>query len=57
MTEFSSADFCKLSLQDVADMLLDHLTDSGNGECKCLVYGCSDGRMFELEMKMKEVKK
>jgi len=56
MTELSSADLCKLSLQDVADMLLDHLASNGNDECKCLVYGCSEGKMFELMLCMKEVK-
>ena len=53
MTEFSSADLCKLSVQDVADLLLDGLGDRGS--CGCKVYGCSDGRMFELEMVMREV--
>ena len=57
MTELSSADLCKLSLQEVADMLLDHLTTNSKDECKCLVYGCSDGKMFELELHMKEVEK
>ena len=51
MTELSSADFCKLSVQDVADLLLDQVDRSS-----CKVYGCSDGRMFELELIMREVK-
>ena len=53
MTELSSAEFCKLSLQEVADMLLSKLVDQD--ECKCKVYGCCDGRMFELELIMREV--
>jgi hypothetical protein len=53
MTELSSADFCKLSVQEVADLLLEKLVDQD--ECKCKVYGCSDGRMFELTLCMKEV--
>ena len=57
MTELSSADLCKLSLQDVADMLLDHLTENSKSDCKCMVYGCSEGKMFELELHMKEVEK
>ena len=57
MTELTSADLCKLSLQEVADMLLDHLTTNDKRDCKCMVYGCSEGKMFELELRMKEVKK
>jgi hypothetical protein len=53
MTELSSADLCKLSVQEVADMLLDRLDQQEQSGCK--VYGCSDGRMFELELCMKEV--
>ena len=54
MTELSSADFCKLSLQEVADLLLDKIDDDHESSgCKC--YGCCDGRMFELELRMREV--
>ena len=54
MTELSSADFCKLSLQEVADLLLDKIDDDHESSgCKC--YGCCDGRMFELSLVMKEV--
>ena len=53
MTELSSADFLKLSLQEVADMMVSKLDDQD--DCKCIVYGCCDGRMFSLELKMKEV--
>jgi len=53
MTELSSADFCKLSLQEVADMMVSKLDDQDT--CKCKVYGCCDGRMFELELRMREV--
>ena len=55
MTELSSADFCKLSLQEVADMMVSKLDDQDT--CKCKVYGCCDGRMFELSLVMKEVDK
>lgn len=55
--EISSADLCKLTLQEVADMLLDHLEKNSKSDCKCLVYGCSEGQMFELELHMKEVEK
>ena len=57
MTELSSADFCKMSLQDVADMLLDKLSDDPDSDrAGAKLYGCSDGRMFELCLIMKEVK-
>ena len=55
MTEYSSADLCKLSLQEVADLLLDKLVDQEQVGCK--VYGCNGGRMFELKMIMREVDK
>ena len=54
MTELSSAEFCKLSVQEVADLLLEKLDQQP--ESKCKVYGCCDGRMFELELIMREVK-
>ena len=54
MTELSSAEFCKLSLQEVADLLLEKLDQQPVSSCK--VYGCCDGRMFELELIMREVK-
>ena len=54
MTEYSSADLCKLSLQEVADLLLDKLVDQEQVGCK--VYGCNGGRVFELELCMREVK-
>ena len=55
MTEYSSADFCKLSLQEVADLLLERLDQQPESRCK--VYGCCDGRMFELTLCMEEVEK
>ena len=55
MTKLSSADLCKLSLQEVADLLLDKLDHKP--EVGCRVYGCSDGRMFELKLIMREVEK
>ena len=52
--EISSADFCKLTLQEVADLLLEKLDDQDESRCK--VFGCNGGRMFELLLCMKEVK-
>ena len=57
MTDFSSADLCKLSVQEVADLLLEKLEDDDHTHSSCKVYGCSDGRMFELRLVMKEVDK
>ena len=44
--KYSSADFTKLSLQQVADFLLDH--DSQGVLCKGLV----DGRMYSLKVEL-----
>ena len=58
MTELSSADFCKLSMQEVADMLLDKLSDDPDSDCSgAKLYGCSNGRLFELCLVMREVEK
>ena len=54
--ELSSADLCKLSVQEVADMLLEKLEEVDHTQSSCKVYGCCDGRMFELSLVMKEVK-
>lgn len=56
MTGYCSADLCKLSLQEVADLLLDKLAENGSSQSCCVVHGCCDGRMFELSLVMKEVK-
>ena len=53
MTEFSSADFCRLSVQEVADLLLDKLDETGNDVSMCKVHGTDDsGRMYSLYLKM-----
>jgi hypothetical protein len=57
MTELSSADLCKLTLQEVADLLLEKLDEVDHTRSSCKVYGCCDGRMFELCLVMKEVDK
>ena len=44
--EISSADFMKLSLQEVADMLLDQ---DSNG---CICKGLVDGRMYSLRVEL-----
>ena len=50
MTEYSSADLCKLTIQEVADMLLEKLDEVDHTHAGCRVYGCSEGRMFELSL-------
>ena len=55
MTELCSADLCKLSVQEVADLLLEKLEEVDHTHTGCKLYGCSDGRMFELSLVMKEV--
>lgn len=44
--EFSSADFTKLTLQEVADFLLDQ--ESSGAVCK----GVVDGRMYSLRVEL-----
>ena len=57
MTKLSSADFLKFTLQECADLLLDQLDKNEHDFSSVKLYGCSDGHMFELEMKMTEVEK
>ena len=53
MTELSSADFCKLSLQEVADMLLDDLTVNDKKGSGAVCHGVDDtGRMYSLYVKL-----
>ena len=56
MTGFSSSDFCKLSVQEVADLLLDKLAENDKEYSMCKLHGCNDGRMFELDLIMREAK-
>ena len=56
--EFSSADLCKLSVQELADMLLDKLHENvkdGKMYSCAKLHGCSDGKLFELCLVMREV--
>ena len=46
MTEISSADFTRLTLQEVADFLLDQ--ESQGAICK----GVVDGRMYSLKVEL-----
>ena len=53
MTVYCSADLCKMSLQEVADLLLDKLCESDRDVSSCVVHGCNGGRMFELKLEMR----
>ena len=44
--DVSSADFCKLTIQEVADMLLDH--DKNRVLCRGIV----DGQMYGLKVEL-----
>ena len=37
--EFSSADFCKLTINDVSDLLLNDIRESGESRKGALLYG------------------
>ena len=51
--EFSSADFCKLSVQDVADMLLTDLHEHDKKMSGAVCHGVDDhGRMYSLYVKV-----
>ena len=52
MTEYSSAELCKLTLQEVADLLLDKLEEPDHTRSSCKVYGCCDGRMYSLKVEL-----
>jgi len=59
MTSLSSAELCKLSVQEVADLLLDKLAENerdGKMYSMCKVHGCNDGRLFELDIIIRGVK-
>lgn len=56
--EISSADLCKLTVQEVADLLLDKLAENerdGKEYSMCKLHGCNEGRLFELDIVMRGV--
>ena len=58
MTEFSSRDLCRCTVQEVADLLLDKLSENlvDGKEYSCAkVHGKSDDRLYELLFVMREV--
>jgi hypothetical protein len=51
--EMSSADFTKLTLQEVADLLLERLNESENDEVGALLKGTdNDGNIYNLKLVM-----
>ena len=49
----SSADLCRLSVQEVADLLLNDMHVNDKKESGALLHGCDDdGRMYSLYLKM-----
>ena len=59
MTELSSADLCQMSVQEVADLLLEKLDENlkNDKEYSCAkIIGKHDDTMYELLFVMREVK-
>ena len=51
--DVSSADLCRLSVQEVADLLLNDLHENDKSVSGAVVYGTDDGgRMYSLYLKM-----
>ena len=51
--DVSSADLCRLSVQEVADMLLNDIAVNDKSVSGAVVYGTDDsGRMYSLYLKM-----
>ena len=51
--DVSSADLCRLSVQEVADLLLNDIDVNDKSVSGAVVYGTDDsGRMYSLYLKM-----
>ena len=51
--EFSSADFCKLTLNEVSDLLLNQMAETGNATSNALLMGVDqDGRRYNLKVSL-----
>lgn len=51
--EFSSADFCKLTLNEVSDLLLEQISETGNATSNALLMGVDqDGRRYNLKVSL-----
>lgn len=52
MTEISSADFLKLSVNDVSDLLLEKISDDKTCSYALLEGVCDDGKRYRLCVKL-----
>ena len=51
--EISSRDFCKLTLNEVSDLLLEQLSETGNATSNALLMGVDDsGRRYNLKVSL-----
>lgn len=49
----SSADFCKLTLNEVSDLLLNQLAETGNATSNALLMGVDqDGKRYNLKVSL-----
>ena len=55
MTEISSADFLKLSVNDVSDLLLEKISDDKTCSYALLEGVCDDGKRYRLCVKLELV--
>lgn len=56
--DLSSADFMRFSVQELADMLLEKLSENmseGKDVSSVKLHGLVDGKLFEMDVYMKEV--
>lgn len=51
--EICSRDFCKLTLNEVSDLLLNQLVETGNATSNALLMGVDqDGRRYNLKVSL-----
>lgn len=51
--EISSRDFCKMTLNEVSDLLLEQLSETGNATSNALLMGVDqDGRHYNLKVSL-----
>ena len=53
MMEISSADFSKLTLNQISDLLLEKISETGNASSSALLMGVDqDGRRYNLRVSL-----
>ena len=53
MTELSAENFCKLTLNEVSDLLLNQLAETGNATSNALLMGVDqEGRHYNLKVSL-----